>query len=273
MLKTSVVANQILSADATERLLRELNRVRGASRDERKEKDERYYISLHKDDKLGQTAQGSQKQKPEDVVTARLSLLMDAVREKRKVRMRYGSYGPGKDFTPVLQPCGEEDVFSPFAVFSANGYFYLIAHAPGRGVKYRNYRIDRIYSLEMTDEVSEPLPDELEEYCRSESFNAVKYRNEHPVMYGGTPVTVTLKCRREVLNNLVDTFGTRMHIRHKGTSEKDNCYRIDVTASEEGILPFCLQYGESCQVVKPEALAEKIQEKFKTMLKLYEKGV
>lgn len=335
MLKASVIANQCLSADTTEHLIRELNRIRSAARSERIARNEYYYADAHKEDKLGvarektdvpcvkhvkrgrakqedseedgQEAAAEQKLRPygsdwvqkyEDAVAARISLLLDAIHEKRKVRMLYGTYAleeetarnrqdirkkengqytqadlpkwRKKNYYLTLQPdkC-EPALFSPFAVFGANGYYYLIAHAQGHGVYYRNYRIDRIISLEMAEEASEPMPDELQAYCRHNPFNAVEFRNQHPVMYGGAPSHFHLRCQKRVLNNLVDVFGTRFYVLRKENEEGEDSYLIDVNASEEGIITFCMQYGEFCQLVDAPATEEKICKKLDAMRAKY----
>ncbi|MCD7884355.1 MAG: WYL domain-containing protein [Lachnospiraceae bacterium] len=327
MLKASVIANQYLSADTTERLLRELNSIRGAAQSERAYKDEKYYASLHQDDKLGQVSDDFEElispQRNEDFMSARISLLLKAIHDGRKVRMTYGSYtlekigsksasgtvsgntsgyvsgeatgktsgnatGKAADasfdnlphwrkkgYNLILQPDSSgTSLFSPFAVFCANGYYYLIAHAEGRGVYYRNYRIDRIVSLEMTEEKSEPMPEKLKKYAtEGSSFNAVAYRNEHPVMFGGAPSYYKLRCHKKMLNNLVDAFGTRFGVYMNQDAEAEDSYLVYVYASEEGIISFCLQYGEYCQVLDAPQVEEKLCAKLDAIRAKYLKKI
>ncbi|MCD7955076.1 MAG: WYL domain-containing protein [Lachnospiraceae bacterium] len=348
MLKASVIANQYLSADTTERLLRELNSIRSAAQSERAYKDEKYFASLHQDDKLGQVIatvlpkiadHEKAATDDEDFMAARISLLLKAIHDRRKVRMTYGSYtlervgsksvsetvseeasgkssgnvsgkASGKSsgnvsgktsgkslgnatekaadasfenlprwrkkgYNLALQPDGSgTSLFSPFAVFCANGYYYLIAHAEGRGVYYRNYRIDRIVSLEMTEEKSEPMPEKLRKYApEGSSFNAVEYRNEHPVMFGGAPSHYKLRCQKKMLNNLVDAFGTRFGVYMGQDAEAEDSYLVYVSASEEGIISFCLQYGEYCQVLDAPQVEEKLCAKLDAIRAKYLKKI
>lgn len=320
MLKASVIANQYLSADTTECLLRELNSIRGAAQSERAYKDEKYYASLHQDDKLGQviptvlpkTADHEEASADdEDLMAARISLLLKAIHDGRMVRMTYGFYtlervgsksdsetasgknsgnvsGKASDapfenlphwrkkgYNLILQPDSSgTSLFSPFAVFCANGYYYLIAHAEGRGVYYRNYRIDRIVSLEMTEEKSEPMPEKLKKYAtEGSSFNAVAYRNEHPVMFGGAPSYYKLRCHKKMLNNLVDAFGTRFGVYMNQDAEAEDSYLVYVYASEEGIISFCLQYGEYCQVLDAPQVEEKLCAKLDAIRAKYLKKI
>ncbi|MCD7765285.1 MAG: WYL domain-containing protein [Lachnospiraceae bacterium] len=270
MLKASVIANQYLSAPTTARLLDELNRIRSASEAERKKRDRRYYSECHSADKLGTDFVDEDEVLSEARIAAYIRLLLDAIDNHLMVRMEYGTYIRSERNTLALGPGSDgEAVFTPFAVFSANGYYYLIAHAQGRGNYYRNYRVDRILSLERTDIPGERMPEELKKYCRSGTFNAVEYRNEHPVMYGGEVQMVTLECRRKLLNNLVDAFGKRIIFSLTREQREDTC-RVRVMASEYGIVQFCLQYCQDCRIISPAVLAEQVREKLGKALEAYE---
>ncbi|MCC8045181.1 MAG: hypothetical protein LIP12_06765 [Clostridiales bacterium] len=75
-----------------------------------------------------------------------------------------------------------------------------------------------------------------------------------------------------MLSNLVDAFGARFSVYMSQGAEAEDSFLVYVSASEEGIISFCLQYGEHCQLLDAPQVEEKICAKLDAILEKYSKA-
>lgn len=162
--------------------------------------------------------------------------LDEAISQKKKVRFTYLRYGMDKK-----QHAVRKRVTSPYEMLYTNEHFYLICcldYSPGAGI----YRIDRMKDIEILDK---PRRESAE--IQSETMNAV-------YAFGGTPEHIVLRCDREILDDMIDRFGTEAQI----IAEGEDKFTVSFTAPPRGIQFLAQQYLEYIEVLEPQWLREQV---------------
>lgn len=183
------------------------------------------------------------------------------------LRFKYCSYNSKKELILSKPKITIDDdpyirEVNPVKLLWTNGYYYLVTYAPrNNGSHYKNYRVDRMLEVKCTDKKAE-LP--------AEPFDEVKYRNKNPVMYAdATKRSVTMICKRELINNVIDTFGFDVII-----SDIDAQHvRVDLSqTSLSGVKMWALEYGFGCEIVSPQSLRKELREAAEHLLATYSRS-
>jgi len=183
--------------------------------------------------------------------------LDEAIENCYRVRLTYNQL----DFDGKLHPlgAGTHEVF-PLRMFCTNSQYYLVAHDFG-GFDLTHFRLDRITDLAVLEKEHEgdrKLRERLD-------IDAVRYASEHPHMYGGKAVPVTLKMPRILAGAVYDTFSTAASM----IAIDSEFMRVRVKAAVEGMRFFALQYGPNCEVLEPIELREQVKADIKNMMERY----
>ena len=142
-----------------------------------------------------------------------------------------------------------------------------------------NFRIDRITEIE---EVNEEIS-----YAK-DSFNPVKYRHEHPVMFGGKKEHIVLLCRKTernyFMNTIMDVFGKDAKVceAEEDLIEKYLPYskmeyekqgitwlRVNIESAVGGVELWATQYCNDCIIVSPEESRERVKKRLLEGCKYY----
>lgn len=224
---------------------------------------------------------------------------------RKKLRFQYCRYNAELSLEPFALPDGKmERVVNPVRVMCANGRYYLVAFsepADGNAKPYLiNYRIDRMKDVECLAEDALSYADFLRgmdssivmlrkqldsagsvprtdrariEKARgfdSSGFPAARYRQKHPVMYSGEPNKdehILLKCKTSLLNTVVDVFGTDVEI--KTTADPETVIVTIRETPQAGVALWALEYCESCEVLEPKALRERMARAAEKLVNTY----
>ena len=127
-----------------------------------------------------------------------------AIDRNRKIRFRYLEYNTEKE--QVVKHKGTEEewyVVSPYATVWNDDRYYLVGWSDKRE-KVVVFRIDRM-------EVPRQLPNKR--VPEPEGFDIRDYTDKVFRMYGGPEETVTLRCRMEILDQVIDRFGDQVVIK------------------------------------------------------------
>lgn len=104
----------------------------------------------------------------------------------------------------------------------------------------------------------------------SSGFPAARYRQKHPIMYSGEPnkdEPILLKCRTSLINSVVDVFGTDVEI--KKTADPETVIVTIRETPQAGVALWALEYCESCEVLEPMALRERMASAAKKLMNAY----
>ena len=178
-----------------------------------------------------------------------------AIAENKKITFRYFDYGLNKKkiYREGTRTC------SPYALAWKDERYYLIAHYE----KYNdisNFRVDRMDSVEISEENSEPIP---------ASFNLTDYISSTFSMFSGKAQRVTLRFDNSLVNVVIDRFGKDVVI----TKDGDEHFTVNVLIKTEQPEPFfgwLFQFGTKAQILEPTELCDKYAEHLKAVLGLIE---
>ncbi len=186
-----------------------------------------------------------------------MELLDGAIDDCCRVRFTYNQM----DCDGMLHPYGDEiHEALPIRMFCVNFQYYLVAHE-FKGYDLTHFRLDRITNLTVA---GEKLPGDCALRDKLD-IDAVRYAREHPHMYGGRAVPVTMKMPRTLAGAVYDAFG-----RAASMSALDDVYmRVRVRAAAEGMRFFALQFGPNCEVLDPPELREQVRVDIKNMMERY----
>lgn len=185
-----------------------------------------------------------------------------AIKNAQKVKLQYTrrkfneKYGAEKET--------REFILSPYALIWSNDHYYLVANHE----KYdnlMNIRVDRISAVEVLEEKARKLS-EVSNY--KDMFDSADYSSKTFNMYSGKPETIELKCKKEILEQMIDKFGENCNMR-RGL---DECFLLRTEACvNDGLVSWIMQFGDKIKVQTPKKLAELVNEKALQICSLYNK--
>ena len=153
-------------------------------------------------------------------------------------------------------------VVSPYAMTWQFDYYYLI----GNYDKYdnlMNLRIDRIHSVEITDE---PIRHFSEVSNYSDTFDVADYTKKLFGMFGGNMQEVKLRCSNKILEQVTDRFGDSIFI----TNVTDATFDFTVKAAvSDALVTWIMNYEDKIEVINPTELRDKIVNRVKQLLEIY----
>ncbi len=141
---------------------------------------------------------------------------------------------------------------SPYALVWADDHYYLVCNYE----KYDNLmhlRLDRIKKATVVDEPSRDFR-EVSEY--KNHFDVADYAQKSFNMYGGELQSVTLRCKRDKLEQVIDRFGEKISIRNCTDTHFE--FKAEALISE-GLVGWIMQFGDALEVRSPESLRERIR--------------
>lgn len=113
------------------------------------------------------------------------------------VRFKYFSWNiKGKE---EYRRDGDYYEVSPWALHFDDEKYYLVAYDMDKK-EMRHYRVDKMRDVSVTNKKRKGITEFKKQ-------NKAKYTQQHFRMYGGEVETVTLKCRNDMANVIVDQFG------------------------------------------------------------------
>ena len=189
-----------------------------------------------------------------------LDKLNDAIDGKRKVRFMYNSYGTDFKLHPRKQ---EKYLVNPYQMVANNGRYYLIGNVE-KYADVNHYRIDRITDIELTDLPVKPIK-QVE--GMENGLNIPKHMAEHIYMYCGESVSVEIRTKAIIMDDLIDWFGRDFKIIEKDEATDDIV--IVVNCNRNAMFFWALQYGAYTEVLSPTDLRAELAEAISGMYERY----
>ncbi|NLJ31624.1 MAG: WYL domain-containing protein [Clostridiales bacterium] len=162
-----------------------------------------------------------------------------------------------------LRPGREREfTVSPYALLWVSDKYYLVGNY-GKYDNLSNYRLDRMKHAAVAGQPARPFC-EVSPY--RDFFDAEDYLRKTFHMYNGEQELVELRCANDILEAVVDKFGTGMEFCcHDGNGFT---VRAKMCVSE-GLIEWLLQYGGKIAVQAPEALRQAMAEKVGELCEIY----
>ncbi len=169
-----------------------------------------------------------------------------------KISFKYLKYSISDTKKQVERRQGEKYVVSPFALLINDGNYYLLAF-DDKSKKFKNYRVDRMKSV---DRIGEPREGEKEFL----NIDLKTYTQRVFSMYGGKEERVTMRFITPLLDTVIDRFGTK-DILYSKSDERHFTVTAKVEVSNQ-FFGWLLGFGKKVKVISPP----EVREEFATYL-------
>ena len=191
-------------------------------------------------------------------VLLNIEIIDDAIEKNKQVLIKYGKY----DLRNKLVSKYSQKV-SPYLMLLHNQKYYLMG--------YNNYyeqitflRIEKMIEVKILDEDLTPY-DKI-----SENGEGIDYKDlavARPYMYSDKSCDITIKCKKDFYDSIVEWFGFDSFVKEVENGEIE----VVVKSSPKAIIYWALQYGDACEVIKPESVREEIIKKLEEVNNNYKK--
>ena len=218
-------------------------------------------VSVYQADRLkGQVFVDRRNKCTNEEIFYNIDALDTAIKNEKKVKLNYCRRRLDEKYTASNET--REFKLSPYALVWSNDHYYLIAN----NEKYdnlMNLRIDRIKKVEELSQNRRHIS-EVSEY--KNSFDTADYVSKTFNMFSGKPEMTQLKCKTEILEEMLDRFGEKISIK-KG--EDGWFYVHDELFVNDGLASWIMQFGDKIEVIYPSFLKNMIKNKADAILSLY----
>ena len=181
-------------------------------------------------------------------------LIMDrisrAIDEKKKIAFQYFEYTPAKE--KALRHGGEWYINSPYALIWNEDRYYLVGYSD-KWQKIVTFRVDRMKMPKIMKDDAVP----------AQGFDPSEYADTAIRMYAGAEETVTLRCRNERMNSLVDKFGLAFDTREDTADTFLADVAVQVGPTFYGWL---FQYAGDIEIVAPERVRREYEARARLIL-------
>ena len=160
----------------------------------------------------------------------------EAISGCKQVNFLYYEYDGQKN--RVLRNNGERYQFSPYGMTWEDGRYYIIGYSLKHN-KIVTFRVDRMSSVEVTDNRCIPQPD---------NFSIAEYAKKVIHMYDDENVTVTLKCKNEVMKSVIDRFGIDVYTE---PSTKGYFKAVVEVSASRTFFGWVFQFAGDIKIAKP----------------------
>lgn len=180
------------------------------------------------------------KKSPNQEVFLNISLLDEAINNKKKISFTYLDY----DFDKKLKPRREESyIVNPYQMVCENKKYYLICITEGHDSP-GYYRVDMMKDIQILDDNIDFSKKDVNLDTASKVLFA----------YAGAPQQVTIRGDKTALRYVIESFGNDVSIFKKG----DDQFEATFKTSLDGMFYWALQYMQHVEVLSPASLRERI---------------
>ena len=187
-----------------------------------------------------------------------IEILDEAIAKGKQVAFTYNIYGTDKKLHPKRDL---EYIVNPYQMAATNGRYYLI----GNYDKYNdlsNYRLDRITDIRLLDTPVKPM---RQVEGMKNGLYLPNHMAEHLYMFSGESVPVTFRMNKDILNDVIDWFGSDIVFSDETADE----VTARVTVNWHAMRHWALQYCRHIRILVPENLAEQVQQDMTEALDRY----
>ena len=179
--------------------------------------------------------------------------IQEAIARNRKITFRYFDWGvDGKRHYR-----NKAYEASPYGLCQDNENCYLMAHSERHGVT--SYRVDRMTSIQMTEEQRTPCPE-------LSGRAMIRQASQRFAMFAGETQSVKLRLHNKLVNATLDKFGRDILLIPDG--EDHFVCTVEVAVSDQ-FLGWVISFGDDAKILYPEKVAEKCRELCKKVLSQY----
>ena len=188
-----------------------------------------------------------------------IEMLDEAIADGKQVAFIYNSYGTDKKLHPRRE---EEYVVNPYQMVAANGKYYLICNYSEYD-NLANYRIDRITNIRVLDTPAKPI---RQVKGMENGLYLPSHMAEHIYMFSGESVVVTFRMDKQILNDVIDWFGTNISF----SDETEDAVTARVVVNWHAMVHWAHQYCRHITILTPTDMAQQLKSDLQEALARYE---
>lgn len=173
-----------------------------------------------------------------NILLDNLSLLSNAIRDRRPIRFIYLQYDSHKNLVPRREKPYETE--PRFLVYKDSRAYLITTSDHHEG--FAHYRIDRIADLEIINDRKVPV--------LSKDLDAYEYSRNMFYMFNDEFIDAVIRCETRVLDHVIDIFGTDCRI----LPFDEDYFDLHIKGSTQGILLFAQQYLDAIEIIEPAGL-------------------
>lgn len=167
-----------------------------------------------------------------------------AIKSDKKITFKYYQYNLQKEQVPKHLGTPEEDyIVSPYATIWNSDRYYLVGYSDKLN-KVATFRIDRMDTPKQLQQRRVPEPKE---------FNIQNYTDKVFWMYDGNEEDVTLRCRHNLMDQMIDKFGEGIEIRNVQSETFDITVPVHISGT---FYAWVTQFVGEMKIVAPEYIRQ-----------------
>ena len=174
-----------------------------------------------------------------------VDILSSALDRNRQVTFQYYEYDPNKVKVPKHD--GYRYILRPYALTYNNDYYYVMGYSEKHN-KVTEFRVDRILSAEILQEVCVPIPND---------FNVAIYCKQVFSMFDEKLCMVELKCENKVMKHIIDKFGECVETK---TLDKDYFMVSTEVSVSPTFLAWVFQFCGEIEIISPKFAKTQMRE-------------
>ena len=186
-------------------------------------------------------------------VTKIVEQLHTGIQERKIIAFKYGRYGTDLKFH--LSNNKDDYLVKPYGLVWNSDRYYLIGEYIEKG-EIRQYRVDRMRTIQVTDESFVPDAD----------FNLKTHVSKMFHMFGGDPLSLEAVFSNDLINVVIDRFGTEANIQANGS---DTFVLKTQAIMSEGLVQWLMRFGHRVKVIHPKDLVSRMKEEAKIFYENY----
>jgi len=175
--------------------------------------------------------------------------ITQGIQQKKKIAFKMYNYNTNK--RQVLRHGGEIYVISPYNTIWMDDRYYVVGWSDKRQ-DIVSMRVDRMGLPDVLEEDAVPPP---------KKYRVQDYTDTITRMYPGSRTEVMLRCRKDMIDYVIDKFGTKVRL----SNVTDDTFDATVTVAVSGtFLAWVFQCTGSVTIVSPEPVREMYAEMLRT---------
>lgn len=184
-----------------------------------------------------------------------IEVIQEAIENNKKISFNY--------IRPYNEKGKDKKVYvvNPYFLVNSQSRYYLICNFDYYN-EISNYKVDFIKNIKILDEERKPITS-IKGF--EKGIDISRYINEHIYVFGDEIINATVKLTDDnSITYVMEWFGNNAKI----YKNSDAIY-ADIASSEKALVYWCLQYGESAELIAPNETRNKIKEIVENIQKKY----
>ncbi len=188
-----------------------------------------------------------------------IDIINEAIEKGKQISFNYNKLGVDGKMSQRGE--GRTYIINPYFMVNSQGKYFLVCNYSHFN-EIANYKLEYISNIKILDTPIRPVT-ELENY--ENGIDISKYINENIYMFGGKTITARFKVSGDyAINRIMEWFGDNAKI-----TEQNGEYIATVTANENSLIYWSLQFSTNTELISPQETREKIKQEIINLNKKY----